>query len=89
MRDATKQSADCSAQHEPPLATLHVAGTDILYVHLPSEADATELLRSRLRALDQGRTQFRRRVRKQPKPKPVERFMPIVSDRVVDAHEEV
>ena len=56
-------------------------------MHLPADADAPELMRARMRALDQGRRQFRTRVRKQPKPKPVERFTPLVSDRVVEAHE--
>ena len=58
-------------------------------MHLPDDADAPELLRSRLRAIDQGRTQFRKRVTKQPKPKPVERFAPLVSEHVTEAHEEV
>ena len=66
-----------------------MAGDKILYVHLPAEADAPELLRARLRALDQGRQQFRKRVTKQPKPKPAERFTPIVSEQVVEAHEDV
>ena len=74
-----------SKQHD----SLRIAGADILYVHLPADADAPELLRSRLRALDQGRKQFRKRVVKQPKPKPVERFTPLVSDRVVEAHPDV
>lgn len=62
-----------------------MAGTEILYVHLPAEANAPELMRGRLRALDQGRRSYSKRVAKQPKPKPVERFTPIVSDRVIDA----
>ena len=66
-----------------------MTGADILYVHLPANANAPELLRARLRALDQGRLQFRQRVKKQPKPKPIERLEPIVSDRVVEAHEDV
>ena len=69
--------------------SIRVAGAEILYVHLPDDADAPELLRSRLRAIDQGRTQFRKRVTKQPKPKPVERFAPLVSEHVTEAHEEV
>ena len=68
---------------------LRVASSEILYVHVPAEADAPELMRARLRALNQGRRQFRQRVRKEPKPKPIERFAPIVSDRVIEAHEDV
>ena len=70
-------------------ATLRVAGSEILYVHLPAAADTPELLRARLRALDQGRMQFRKRLRKQPKPKPIERFQPIEVDRVVEAHDDI
>ena len=68
---------------------MRLAGSDIMYVHLPEEADTPELLRARLRAIEQGRKQFRKRVPKQPKPKPVERFTPLTSDRVVEAHDEV
>jgi hypothetical protein len=79
-----ERSARVGARH----ATMRIASTDILYVHLPGASDASELLRARLRALDQGR-QFRKRVLKQPKPKPVERFTPIEVDRVVEAHDEI
>ena len=86
-------SADSSAADQARWtqshASLRVAGAEILYVHLPAEKDAPELMRARLRALDQGRQQFRKRVRKQPKPKPVERFTPLTSDRVVEAHDDV
>ena len=89
LSDATRQAADAmrdarTSHHD----LLRIAGEDILYVHLPAEADAPELMRARLRALDQGRKQFSKRVRKEPKPKPIERFQPIVSDKVVDAYED-
>ena len=73
----------------PSHASLRIASADVLYVHLPAELDTIEMMKARLRALDQGRRQFRKRVVKKPKPKPIERFTPIVSDRVVDAFESV
>lgn len=89
--DATRQqTADATRDDRAPRhERLRVAGEDILYVHLPAEADTPELLRARMRAIDQGRRQFSKRVRKEPKPKPVERHAPIVSDKVVDAYEDV
>ena len=58
--------------------------------HLPLVlGEDVDWARARIRALDQGRQQFRKRVRKQPKPKPVERFTPLTSDRVVEAHDDV
>ena len=61
----------------------------VLMAGVPYNADTPELLRARLRALDQGRMQFRKRLRKQPKPKPIERFQPIEVDRVVEAHDDI
>ena len=88
LSDVTMRSAIDDHPKLRHLDALHVASADAIYVHLPADANAPELMRARLRAIDQG-SRFRKRVMKQPKAKPVERFTPIVSDRVVEAHEEV
>lgn len=58
-----------------------------MYVQLPGDADAPELMRARLRAIDQGRMQFRERIKKKVQPKPVERLAPLVSQHVTEADE--
>lgn len=63
-------------------ASVRIDGATIRCVHLPGGIDAPELMRGRLRSIDQGRKQFRKRVRKQPKPKPAERHEPLVSANV-------
>ena len=78
---AASSSTPPTEQHD----TLRIAGAAIMYVQLPGGADAPELMRSRLRAIDQGRTQFRQRVRKAVPPKPTERLAPLVSSNVTEA----
>ena len=71
-----------TAQH----ANLHVRSANISNVHLPADADAPELMISRLRAIDRGRNEFRKRVKREPKPLPApERRAPIVSANLTEA----
>lgn len=66
---------------------VHISGSDVFFVHMPQGTDSFELLQARMRAIDQGRTQFRRRVKKKVVPKPTERLAPLVSERITEAHD--
>ena len=76
------------ARHQVGQQIVSIRGEDFMFVHLPESADPAELLKSRIRAIDHGRTQFTRRVRKKPQPKPVEKLAPIVSERITEAHDD-
>ena len=67
-------------------SNLQLSGKCIMYVRLPGDTDAPELMRSRMRAIDKGRTQFTQRVRKTVQPKP-QGLAPLVSERVTEADE--
>eukprot|EP00325_Prymnesiales_sp_UTEX-LB-985_P020570 CAMPEP_0174735262 /NCGR_PEP_ID=MMETSP1094-20130205/64655_1 /TAXON_ID=156173 /ORGANISM="Chrysochromulina brevifilum, Strain UTEX LB 985" /LENGTH=97 /DNA_ID=CAMNT_0015938201 /DNA_START=17 /DNA_END=310 /DNA_ORIENTATION=- len=70
-------------------SSTHIEGTSIRCVHLPGTINAPELLRARLRSIDQGRKQFRKRIKKVPRMRPPpDRLAPIVSTHStqVDAH---
>ena len=79
-----------SPAHAPQYhTTLQIRGAEIRYVHLPGAVDAPELMKARLRAIDQGRQMFSRRVRKAPRERPPpEQLAPIVSSQLteVDAY---
>lgn len=78
------------AQEPRKEATLQILGTAIHCVHLPGALDAPEMMRGRLRAIDQGRRSFRRRFKKAPPPRVPAgaQLEPIVSSNwtQVDAH---
>ena len=82
------QASSWPSQQSQQHASLRLAGADVQYVHLPEDADAPELLQSRLRAIDQGRTQFRQRVRKAVVPLPAERHTPLISGHVTETRAE-
>ena len=78
--------------HQPPgkgepaaHAELRIHGPSIRYVRLPEGTDTKELFKARLQAMERGRKFGAKRVKKVPQPKPMERFTPLVSDRVTEA----
>lgn len=70
-------------------SSVRIRGADILFVHMPQETDATELLKARMRAIDHGKTFFRKRVKKKVVPQPAEPLAPIVSESVTEVHEDL
>lgn len=81
----TRSASDSTSANSQHHDRLSVAGTDIMYVELPADADTPELMRSRLRAIDQGRNQFRQRVKKKVPVKPIEKLAPLVSGNITEA----
>ena len=90
VSDAVLRQTQHGASESTPRGMVHLDNSEIMYMHVPPEVNALQVVRARLQTMAQGRKQFHKHLKKKRSTaKPLERLEPLVSGRVTEAQPEL